>query len=180
MSTEFSGIERRLDELSDRLARLEPLTDKTRAEFEGDPYLRDIVERNLEIAAQCCLDIAHRIISLERARKPVDYYDAILRLGELEVLWGLRDGEQGADPIAASFCQVLLDECTGVEISDGRRSPRSSMTGQNNPGVGEAGAESFLPRVSAPMVIWNERRYNMYLTGSQQSGAQREGCREES
>ena len=47
MSTEFSGIERRLDELSDRLARLQPLTDKTRADFEGDPYLRDIVERNL-------------------------------------------------------------------------------------------------------------------------------------
>ncbi len=86
MPTEFSGIERRLDELSDRLARLQPLTDKTRADFEGDPYLRDIVERNLEIAAQCCLDIAHRIISLERARKPVDYYDAILRLGELGVL----------------------------------------------------------------------------------------------
>ena len=86
MSTEFSGIERRLDELSDRLARLQPLTDKTRGYFEGDPYLRDIVERNLEIAAQCCLDIAHRIISLERARKPVDYYDAILRLGELGVL----------------------------------------------------------------------------------------------
>jgi len=86
MPTEFSGIERRLDELSDRLARLQPLTDKTRADFEGDPYLRDIVERNLEIAAQCCLDIAHRIISLERARKPVDYYDAVLRMGELGVL----------------------------------------------------------------------------------------------
>ena len=86
MSTEFSGIERRLDELSDRLARLQPLTDKTRGEFEADPYLRDIVERNLEIAAQCCLDIAHRIISLEGARKPVDYYDAILRMGELGVL----------------------------------------------------------------------------------------------
>jgi len=86
MPTEFSGIERRLDELSDRLARLQPLTDKTRGDFEEDPYLRDIVERNLEIAAQCCLDIAHRIISLERARKPVDYYDAMLRMGELGVL----------------------------------------------------------------------------------------------
>jgi acetoin utilization deacetylase AcuC-like enzyme len=45
MSTEFSGIERRLDELSDRLARLQPLTTKTRGDFEGDPYLRDIVEQ---------------------------------------------------------------------------------------------------------------------------------------
>jgi hypothetical protein len=48
MSTEFSGIERRLDELSDRLARLQPLTDKARGDFDEDPYLRDITERNLE------------------------------------------------------------------------------------------------------------------------------------
>ena len=41
---------------------------------------------NLEIAAQCCIDISHRIISLENARKPIDYYDAILRMGELGVL----------------------------------------------------------------------------------------------
>jgi uncharacterized protein YutE (UPF0331/DUF86 family) len=86
MSTEFSGIERRLDELCDRLARLQPLTDKTRGDLDEDPYLRDIIERNLEVAAQCCLDIAHRIISLEGARKPVDYYDAILRMGDLGVL----------------------------------------------------------------------------------------------
>jgi len=75
-----------LDELSERLARLQPLGDKTRSDFDEDPYLRDIAERNLEIAAQCCIDVSHRIISLEGARKPVDYYDAILRMGELGVL----------------------------------------------------------------------------------------------
>ena len=53
MTVEFSGIERRLDELSERLARLHPFLDKARPEFDGDPYLRDIVERNLEVAAQC-------------------------------------------------------------------------------------------------------------------------------
>ena len=70
MTAEFNGIERRLDELNERLARLKPLRDKPRHEFDQDPYLRDIVERNLEIAAQCCIDINHRIISLEDARKP--------------------------------------------------------------------------------------------------------------
>jgi uncharacterized protein YutE (UPF0331/DUF86 family) len=86
MTAEFAGIERRLDELSERLARLEPLRDRPRTDFDQDPYLRDIVERNLEIAVQCCIDISHRIISLEGARKPVDYYDAIVRMGELGVL----------------------------------------------------------------------------------------------
>lgn len=68
MQPEFSGIERRLDELNERLARLEPFRDRARTDFDEDAYLRDIVERNLEVAAQCCIDICHRIISLEKPR----------------------------------------------------------------------------------------------------------------
>ena len=81
MKPEFTGIERRLDELNERLQRLEPLKDKALPEFYQDAYLRDIAERNLEIAAQCCIDIGNRIISLEGAPKPRDYYESILRLG---------------------------------------------------------------------------------------------------
>lgn len=62
MTPEFAGIERRLDELYERLRRLEPLKGKSLPEFYQGAYLRDIVERNLEIAAQCCLDIGNRLI----------------------------------------------------------------------------------------------------------------------
>lgn len=72
MNAEFSGIERRLDELNERLARLKPLKDKPFEEYAQDVYLRAIVERNLEIAAQACIDICHRLIALENARKPAD------------------------------------------------------------------------------------------------------------
>ena len=41
MELEFAGLERRLDELNERLARLWPLKEKTRAEFDEDAYLRD-------------------------------------------------------------------------------------------------------------------------------------------
>lgn len=75
-----------MDELNERLRRLEPLRARPLDEFLQDAYLRDIVERNLEIAIQCCIDIAHRIISLEGALKPRDAYDGILRLGELGVI----------------------------------------------------------------------------------------------
>jgi uncharacterized protein YutE (UPF0331/DUF86 family) len=75
-----------LDELSERLARLEPLRAKSRSDFDLDPYLRDIVERNLEMAAQCVIDISHRIIALSGAPKPHDYYGAILQMGELGVV----------------------------------------------------------------------------------------------
>jgi uncharacterized protein YutE (UPF0331/DUF86 family) len=88
MTAEFNGIERRLDELSERLARLEPLKNKPLEEFLQDAYLRDIVERNLEVAAQACIDICHRLIALDNARKPVDYYEAFLIMGEMGVLPG--------------------------------------------------------------------------------------------
>jgi len=112
MTGEFSGIERRLDELNERLARLEPLRGKSRAEFDADPYLRDIVERNLEIAAQCVIDISHRIIALEDVRKPKDYYEAILILGELNVLPG-----ELATHLAplAGFRNILVHEYIGVD-----------------------------------------------------------------
>ncbi len=51
MLTEFSVIERRLDELSKCLAKLQALKDSARADLEADPYLRDIVERNVELNA---------------------------------------------------------------------------------------------------------------------------------
>ena len=86
MPSEFTGIERRLDELNERLARLEPLQARSRDDFSEDAYLRDIVERNLEIAAQCCIDISHRVIAIEQAVKPRDYYEAILQMGELGVV----------------------------------------------------------------------------------------------
>jgi uncharacterized protein YutE (UPF0331/DUF86 family) len=101
-----------LDELSERLGRLEPLKARTRAEFAADPYLRDIVERNLEVAAQICIDISHRIISLERAQKPGDYHQAILCLGELGVLPG--GFARQLAPIAG-FRNILVHEYVDVD-----------------------------------------------------------------
>ena len=49
MKPEFSGIERRLEKLSACLKKLEPFIDKPRDEILQDPYLQDIVERNLRL-----------------------------------------------------------------------------------------------------------------------------------
>jgi uncharacterized protein YutE (UPF0331/DUF86 family) len=38
------------------------------------------------VPIQCCIDICHRIIIIENSRKPVNYFEAILLMGELEVL----------------------------------------------------------------------------------------------
>ena len=101
-----------MGELSERLSRLQPLRNLQRADFDQDPYLRDIVERNLEVAAQCCIDICHRIIALENARKPVDYYEAILMMGELGVL--TPEFARNLAPIAG-FRNILIHEYLRVD-----------------------------------------------------------------
>lgn len=112
MEIEFNGIERRLDELNERLARLEPLRDRSRAEFDQDPYLRDIAERNLEVGAQCCIDICHRIIVVENARRPVNYYEAILIMGEIGILPA--EFARRLAPLAG-FRNILIHEYLGID-----------------------------------------------------------------
>jgi uncharacterized protein YutE (UPF0331/DUF86 family) len=75
-----------LEKLSVCLKKLEPFKAKKKEEILQDPYLQDIIERNLEVAAQAVIDIANRIISIEGLEKPRDYFEAILRLGESDIL----------------------------------------------------------------------------------------------
>jgi uncharacterized protein YutE (UPF0331/DUF86 family) len=104
-----------LDELNERLARLEALKAKSRSEFDADPYLRDIVERNLEVAAQRCLDICHRVISIEKALKPGDYREAFLRMSELGVL--PPEFARKLSPIAG-FRNILVHEYLGLDWNE--------------------------------------------------------------
>jgi uncharacterized protein YutE (UPF0331/DUF86 family) len=75
-----------LEKLSVCLKKLEPFKAKKKEEILQDSYLQDIIERNLEVAAQAVIDIANRIISIEGLEKPRDYFEAILRLGESDIL----------------------------------------------------------------------------------------------
>ena len=87
------------------MQKLEPFKKQKKEELLGDPYLQDIIERNLEVAAQAVIDIANRIISIDRLEKPRDYYEAILRLGEVGIL--PMDFAQKLAPIAG-FRNILV------------------------------------------------------------------------
>ena len=65
---------------------MELFKDKPLSEIENDLYFKDIIERNFEIAAQCVLDISNRVIALAEGEKPIDYFTAILILGDLGIL----------------------------------------------------------------------------------------------
>jgi len=112
MKAEFCGLDRRLDELNARIKRLQQLAARPRADFDASQDLRDIAERNFEVAAQCCIDIAHRVISLEGARKPRDYYESIIRLAEMGVL-----PRELAHTLAAvaGFRNLLVHEYAGID-----------------------------------------------------------------
>jgi uncharacterized protein YutE (UPF0331/DUF86 family) len=86
---------------------LEPFKEKSKEEFLRDEYLQDIVERNLEVAIQSCIDIANRIISLDGLEKPRDYYGSIIRLGEENIL--PYDFAQNFAPVAG-FRNILIHE----------------------------------------------------------------------
>ena len=75
-----------MEKLSVCLKKLDPFKAKKKDEILQDPYLQDIIERNLEVSAQAVIDIANRIISIEGLEKPLDYYQAIVRLGEEEII----------------------------------------------------------------------------------------------
>lgn len=89
-----------------------PLADRPLADFYEDVYLRDIAERNLEVAAQACIDICHRIITIEGAIKPRDYREAILRMAELGAL--PPDLAQRLAPLAG-FRNILAHEYLAID-----------------------------------------------------------------
>jgi len=112
MPKEFSGIEQRLKKLKKCLLKLEPLKEKSKKEFYQDEYLKDIVERNLEVAIQSCIDIANRIISLIDLEKPKDYYESITILGKENIL--PYDFAQKFAPIAG-FRNILIHEYLDID-----------------------------------------------------------------
>ena len=101
-----------MEKLNVCLKKLEPFKSKKKEEILQDPYLQDIIERNLEVSAQSVIDIANRIISIEDLEKPQDYYDAIMRLGEAGII-PLKFAQKLA-PIAG-FRNILVHDYLDID-----------------------------------------------------------------
>ena len=70
------------------------------------------MERNLEVAAQECIDIANRIISMEQLEKPRDAYGAVEMLGKVGIL-----PREMAERLAtiAGFRNILVHEYLEID-----------------------------------------------------------------
>ena len=78
----------RLDALRRYMGYLKILQRYPYRQFRADPFIRGNVERYLQLAIECCLDLGNHLISDRGLRKAENYRDVFLILGEAKILPG--------------------------------------------------------------------------------------------
>lgn len=79
-------IEQQVQLLRRYLAYLDALAQQPLAEFLSDPRTTGSTRYYLQVATECCINIANHIISSEGLRGPRDYKDAFRILEEAKIL----------------------------------------------------------------------------------------------
>jgi len=79
-------IASKLEDLKKYAAFLESKKSVSAAELSADPVLSAAVERFLQVALECCLEVGEMIISMEGFSKPQSYRDVFRILGDEGVL----------------------------------------------------------------------------------------------
>ncbi|SHF62716.1 Uncharacterized conserved protein YutE, UPF0331/DUF86 family [Desulfacinum infernum DSM 9756] len=84
----MNSLERKIKEVQERLERLRDVAGKVRSleDFRASRDYRDIVERNLQVAIEGCLDIGKIIISRKKLRAPEDNKGVFIVLAEAGIL----------------------------------------------------------------------------------------------
>ncbi|NPV71081.1 MAG: DUF86 domain-containing protein [Firmicutes bacterium] len=75
-----------LQELERRLERLYSLSNTSVKTLVEDASIRDQVERNLEVAIQCCIDLGTHLLASMGGPSPESYRDVFVSLGSLGVI----------------------------------------------------------------------------------------------
>ncbi|MFH1054894.1 MAG: DUF86 domain-containing protein [Candidatus Altiarchaeota archaeon] len=86
----------------------------TLAELKRDDVLLAALERNLQVALECCLEMGEMVISNEGLRKPDSYRDVIKILGEAGVLE--KDFSKRFEP-AAGLRNLLVHNYSEIDAS---------------------------------------------------------------
>lgn len=69
-------VEQRLMKLEQAIRKLKEIAKQSWEEYTSNEALRDRAERNLQVAAQACIDIANHIIADKGYRTPQGYSDS--------------------------------------------------------------------------------------------------------
>ncbi len=77
-----SSITRRLERLDECIRRLKEQQGTSLTAYRGNWEIQDIVERNFQVAIECCTDIASHILSSYELKRPADRKDIFQVLGD--------------------------------------------------------------------------------------------------
>lgn len=76
----------RLSRIRENLRSLREMGTLTKNEFIGDSRNYHATARQLQIGIEACLDVGHHIISRKALRRPKDYKDIFIILGEERII----------------------------------------------------------------------------------------------
>jgi uncharacterized protein YutE (UPF0331/DUF86 family) len=81
-------IEKKIKAVQDRVKRLEQLSDTLSSfdKYQASPDVKDIAERNIQVAIEGCLDIAKIVISSKELSEPKDNKGVFTVLAEAGIL----------------------------------------------------------------------------------------------
>ncbi|MDA8212796.1 MAG: DUF86 domain-containing protein [Clostridia bacterium] len=79
-------VEQRLMKLEQAIRKLNEIAKFSREEYRNSEALKDRAERNLQVAAQACIDISNHIIADKGFRTPQGYADSFAVLLEEGIL----------------------------------------------------------------------------------------------
>jgi uncharacterized protein YutE (UPF0331/DUF86 family) len=98
--------------MDENLKIIEELKAISFAEFAGDPKIYKLAERCLQLCIECVIDIAHYLIAQNQWEQPLNTKEAILALGDHDVL-----PELFADAVAgmAGFRNILVHGYTRID-----------------------------------------------------------------
>ncbi len=111
---DIETIQERLDALQTYIDKLRPLQALTEEDLLDDGRYVEYwaVQRGLELAIQCVLDIGSHIVAGLRLGQPQEYRDAILMLGQAEIL-----PSAFAEHLSriAGFRNIIVHEYLGID-----------------------------------------------------------------
>lgn len=105
-------LQRRLRRLEEYVGYLKELKKIERQEYLANHVIQSAVERDLQLAIECVLDIGNHIIAAMGLREPERYQDIILILGEE----GILPQEFAASfALAAGFRNILVHDYMEID-----------------------------------------------------------------
>lgn len=105
-------VEQRLLKLEQAIRKLKVIAGHTWEEYRIDEGLKDRAERNLQLAAQACIDVANHIVADSGFRAPNSYADAFIVLMEEGII-----SENLADTMKmiAGFRNILVHDYLKID-----------------------------------------------------------------